>query len=284
MSLVTGKIGLEDLALGHGTQVQDLGKGRTRTITEINAGNLPFGANSTFEQAIVNLQDTLKSAEALNITENRDAILLITNELSNLRKIANSMQELSTLASRSYVLDTLVDNLNSITNLSKTLIFTEQAVADSKYREHKMQRTARNLSNALSYISNMCTQEILPMKAQLDGLLVTINSKIATIKAELTDGNELIHKFGSYELKIVAKPNCKQPKIIVDDNRQQIIWQVPTVKGNCTMAKPTQDQIAKAFAEYLVANPDFGGGAGSGLVPLTQDQVNNSIKQGVDNA
>jgi hypothetical protein len=68
-NLVTGKIGLEDLLLGEGVEVQDLGHGRTRTVTKINAGNLPYNGAKTLLEVITDFNSILNSAAVLNVTD-----------------------------------------------------------------------------------------------------------------------------------------------------------------------------------------------------------------------
>jgi len=258
MALATGKIGLEDLALGYGQETQDLGNDRTRVITKINAGNLPFGENTTFEQAIVDFAEVLRSAEVLNITENKQAILNLNTELRKLVSLSNELDGLTALADRSDILDALTDNLATIANLHNSIVKTEQAVADAKYREYRILKAEEDVSKRLAYVSNLCNQDILPMKSQLDMLVGLLDNKIATIRAELVEGNEMASKLASYEWVLNVVRACKVPKWYIDDARRQIVLTMP--QPICANNVEVDATIVRdSVNAYLATLPDLGG-------------------------
>jgi hypothetical protein len=258
MALVTGRIGLEDLAIGEGQEVQDLGQGRTRTITKINAGNFPYNNTTTLQQALDAFNATMQSAEALNITENKQAIVNLYAEMNKLRLLADKLPELEALADRQGILDALSTNLVTITQLHNTIVKTEQAVADAKYREHRILAAEDRVSKRLAYVSNLCNQDILPMKSQLDMLLAHLENLINTVKADIIQGNEMAYKLATYTWDLRVVRACKVPKWYIDEATQSIVLLMP--QPICATTVEADPSIVQASVDaYLATLPKIGG-------------------------
>ena len=277
-------IGLEDIYFGNGTKTVPTYGGQTREVTGIQLGSIPFTDAKTTAQALEEFQVALTQADYKSVHDNIDSILAVNAKLTDIARTSFNQDNINLLASNISKVIEVRDNLAMLATINPNMTRLHQLNSDMKYFIDRLQHIESCVAEDIGKALDLVHTTLSPMMAKLEAVQAYLDGKIENIRAELVAGNEMAYKLGTYDLKIQPVIGCRDPKIIVDDTKHTITWIVPTVKGNCTMAKPTQDQIAKAFAEYLVANPDFGGGAGSGLVPLTQDQVNNSIKQGVDNA
>ena len=116
-------LGLEDLLFGTGTVTQNRAN-QVVTITEINAGNLPFDETRTlveFAQA-TNLEELGNSVEAINnLNNNLDKLLIVEDTLPIINNVEAIKESIVTLDTNILALQNIDTNMSSINTVEDNL-------------------------------------------------------------------------------------------------------------------------------------------------------------------
>lgn len=116
-------LGLEDLLFGTGTVTQNRAN-QVVTITEINAGNLPFDETRTlveFAQA-TNLEELGNSVEAINnLNNNLDKLLIVEDNLPIINNVEAIKESIVTLDTNILALQNIDTNMSSINTVEDNL-------------------------------------------------------------------------------------------------------------------------------------------------------------------
>ena len=103
--LYRNKVGLEDLAMGVGTEIQTR-NGKAVTITRINAANLPFDESETLETVLLNRYNDI-----VNLYSYVDKIEISADNISNINTNVDNIDSINANA----------DNMSDINIIAKAI-------------------------------------------------------------------------------------------------------------------------------------------------------------------
>lgn len=116
-------LGLEDLLFGTGTVTQNRAN-QVVTITEINAGNLPFDETRTLVEFAqdTNLEGLGNSVEAINnLNNNLDKLLIVEDNLQIINNVEAIKESIVTLDTNILALQNIDTNMSSINTVEDNL-------------------------------------------------------------------------------------------------------------------------------------------------------------------
>lgn len=186
-------LGLEDLLFGTGTVTQNRAN-QVVTITEINAGNLPFDETRTlveFAQA-TNLEELGNSIEAINnLNNNLDKLLIVEDNLPIINNVEAIKESIVTLDTNILALQNIDTNISSINTVEDNL--------------HEVVSVAQNIVPNLTEILNVDTvaAQVTQDKSDVSSMKLLVETIYDTFDARFlgtkivdptldNDGNALI--------------------------------------------------------------------------------------------
>jgi len=113
--LYRNKVGLEDLAMGVGTEIQTR-NGKAVTITRINAANLPFDESETLETVLLNRYNDI-----VNLYSYVDKIEISADNISNINTNVDNIDSINANADNIDSINANADNMSDINIIAKAI-------------------------------------------------------------------------------------------------------------------------------------------------------------------
>jgi len=269
-------VGLDDIAWGIGTTTVPTYGGGTRPVKRVNLASIPYNDTKTVGEALDEFNNLLQSQKYSDIHDNLEAILKVINNISHINQVYLNLGQLRALKEDLNTIINVANNLEVLKSIPTELEFIDRAVKDTNYYKNKFERLLERTKKEVYCQNVWINGKLSELSEQNEATRQDLDTIISTAKQEVQTGNELVAKFGTYALEIQAKPYCREPKFIVDDINERLIWQVPTVKGDCRYSEVTSAQVQDVVDAYLDTFPSIGSG-GSLDEPVTQEEVNQAI-------
>jgi len=259
--ITLGKLGLEDIAFGTGILQIDLGNGNFKNITEINLSNIPFDATRTVGEALNEFETLLTSSDYASISTELTKLVTLHNNLAKLVNVEGNLVSILNIQANIVDLTLLASNIPLLVQIPTDLAYIQTIKRDILYIECNMRKLMKELRNSEKFVYDLYVNKLDPLDTKMDLMEARLDTLLANAVADITAGNELAQKFGTYTLVIQPKPNCANPNFIIDDVHQRLIWQIPTVKGDCAVLQSqVETQIVQATTDAYLATLALGGG------------------------
>jgi len=244
MQVYSSKVGLDELALGTGTETVTLPDGSTRTIRRISAKDLPYDETHTVHDVydelmnnpnIKTLADNVQ--ELKKLLDLSDDILPITNYREDIEKVSDSVVAVQRVAT---IVDQIGCFLHDVANLKSltetTLCKYNKADEELKLAECKVER-AQGLLDQMS--SSLCTAK--KMYEEFRNFL-SCTEDAARKAQELVD-------IMCYPIEVVWT-NDTNKSTYIDRVNKKIILYIP-VKVNRWVLKSKWSEQKNAQGEYV---------------------------------
>lgn len=271
-------VGADDIAWGEGTTSVPTYGGGTREVRRVNLSTIPYSSTKTVGEALDEFQSLLQSQDYATIHSHLEQLLALIVTIPRLNQLYLNLGQLDSIATELDKLLNIENDLTVLKQIPEKLDKVDEALRDIKYYKHRFERLLERTKEQVSCQNDWINGKLSDLSAQNEATRQDLDTLIATAKQEVQSGNELVAKFGTYSLEIQSKRFCTEPKFIVDDTNQRIIWQVPTVKGDCAYSEVTSAQVQDAVNAYLATFPNIGSG---GDEPVTQDEINQALSDWV---
>jgi hypothetical protein len=256
--IYTGKVGLEDIAFGAGTELQTLGNGISRTITKINLSNIPFDELKTVGEMITEFNNLLVSSAYSTVNADLDKVVITAGSIESIISLANSISNIVNVASNILAVNTTALEIDAIKAAPGASQEANQAVLNAQYIRGRLSQTQSTIYDYLQWLRAYHIETVVPFQDKIDQALATLQGMIDDAVATITNGNEMAIKLATYALEIQVLARCWTPRVIIDDPNHKIIWQIPESRnqcvivpgeggGDCTCDEITQGDVDDVF-------------------------------------
>ena len=274
-------VGVNDILWGEGyAEVPTYGGGKV-IKEKMNLSNMPYNTTQTVAQALLEVTTLLTSSDYATIQRNIQEIKALHDIIPKLNSIYLKSGDISVVTANLAKLSTIVANIETLKKVPNDLERVEQVHRDLNYVQSRFMAILDNIKEEVSCQSELISGKLIPLSLKMDATNERLDALVAEVKAEITQGNEMAQKMGSYSLEIQALRQCANPKIIVDDINKRIIWQVP--RNNCytvvNQVGGTNQAEVQALIDASIANLNTQGGS---LAPITQEQANIALEEGLN--
>jgi len=268
MAIVTGRLGLEDLLWGEGTVTQDLGNGLSRTVSKINAKNLPFDETKTLAEAIDTALAVFNTTDIKYFIDNLPAVLQVAEVLAKIK--AMDLSDIASVADALPMLQLVANNIHVINNAITASLEAKQAAADAKYLRCDIQNQLDIANMHAVRIEYIYNDKLIPLQDSINNLLEVAQGLVATARDQVIAGHELAVKFATYDLKLQVVPTCRTPSIRIDDTAKAVVWSIPRPMCAVAIDELPDTVVRDAVDSYLATLPNLGGGFDE---PVTVDDL-----------
>jgi len=252
-------IGLDYIAWGYGEVEVPTYNGKTRRIQRINFENVPFNESKTVGQALNELNTLLTSQHYQTVSDNIERIKRVFFDLDAIQSVDLNKMNIDAVAGAIDEIRLVYLHLGALAEIQQMLPEYRKDKQNIEYLKCKIGRMIEDLRNTVQKANTLLYSKFEPMFNQLTAMEARLTALISNAVATVTNGNEMAVKLATYRLEIERKPNCWNPKVIVDDVNQRIVWQVPTVKGDCAVVEPDEALVRDSVNAYLATLPNLNG-------------------------
>ncbi len=258
MSNRKATVGLDDIAWGEGFIDIPVYGGGTRKAKRVNARDIPYSALKTLGQKLDEFETLMSSDAFSSIHTHINDISRISTYLAQVYRVFEQLDDIQRLALSADSIDAVQAVLPLFSEIEPALDKVNKVSSQMDYIMCRITKDKQSISDQIGYVQKLIEGKAEPMMVELLEVKALLDNKVATAVNEIVQGCENAKKWGSYELKIESKRFCYTPKVVVDDDAKTITWQVPTVKGECTVVEVegsiNADEVSALIAEYIATH------------------------------